>query len=200
MQVFATSGNPVPADPTVSAVRTRDGVRLRVARWQGQQQGSGEARGTVLLALGRSEFIEGWYEIVRGIVSRGFEVVAFDWRGQGQSDRQIAARHRGHVAGFATYQRDLLAIEAQILRVFCPRPWFAFGHSMGAAILLDQAHRGTSPFERLFLTAPMIDVALRHRNAKRLAIRALDVAGLAAASSPAAPSGRASPAASPATC
>ncbi len=175
MQVFATPGNPMPANPTVSAVRTRDGVRLRVARWHGA--GPDRSRGTVLLALGRSEFIEGWFEIVRGLVERGFEVVAFDWRGQGQSDRQIAARHRGHVSGFSAYQRDLLAVEAQILRVFCPKPWFAFGHSMGAAILLDQAHRGASPFERLVLTAPMIDVALRHRAAKRLVIRLLDLAG-----------------------
>ena len=38
------------------------------------------------------------------------------------------------------------ALENQVLKVFAPRPWFALGHSMGAAVLLDQAHDGESPF------------------------------------------------------
>ncbi len=198
MNVFATPGNPVPPNPIVSVVQTSDGIRLRAARWQArtgqartgqarveQARSAGErseearaGRGTVVVALGRSEFIESYFEVVTALVARGFEVVVFDWRGQGLSDRLLEARHRGHVSSFAAYQRDLLALEAQILRVFAPRPWFALGHSMGAAILLDQAHRGTSPFERLVLSAPMIDIALRHRTAKRLAIRAMDLAGL----------------------
>jgi lysophospholipase len=38
---------------------------------------------------------------------------------------------------------------------------------MGAAILLDQAHDGTSPFDRLVLSAPMIGIKLRYQKAAR---------------------------------
>ena len=72
-------------------------------------------------------------------------MVVWDWRGQGQSDREIRAGRYGHVTSFAAYRRDLVAIEAQVLRAFAPRPWFALGHSMGGAILIDQAHDATSP-------------------------------------------------------
>ena len=173
MDVFETPDNPLPAEPIISVVRTRDGLQLRVARWT-----SANSRGTVTIASGRSEFIEQYFEVVQSLLARRFDVIAFDWRGQGLSDREIGDRRRGHVSDFAGYHRDLLAIESQILRVFAPRPWFGFGHSMGAAILLDQAHSGTSPFERLFLSAPMIDVPLPFKATTRRVVRLLDRLGL----------------------
>ncbi len=173
MELYATNGNPVPPDPIISVVRTRDGLSLRVARWSTR-----DARGTVVVAIGRSEFIETYFEIVRDLLTRRFEVIVFDWRGQGRSDREILAGRRGHVSSFAGYGRDLLAIETQILRVFAPRPWFALGHSMGGALLLEQARAGTSPFERLVLSAPMIGIPLRYRWGKTALLRAMNAVGL----------------------
>ncbi|WP_158808702.1 alpha/beta fold hydrolase [Beijerinckia sp. L45] len=161
MDLFATPGNPIPPDAIISAVRTEDGLTLRVARWVARRDG----RGTVFIAMGRSEFIEEYFEVITDLLDRRFDVVIVDWRGQGQSDREIARRRRGHVRHFDAYKRDLAAIEAQILRPFATKPWFALGHSMGGAILLDQAHDGRSPFARLVLSAPMIDLPLRFRNA-----------------------------------
>ncbi len=164
MDLFPTPGNPMPPDPIVSAVRARDGVTLRVARWNARR-----ARGTVTIAMGRSEFIEEYFEIIGSLLERRFDVVIMDWRGQGQSDREIAAGRRGYVSSFAAYRLDLEALESQVLALYARRPWFALGHSMGAAILLDQAHDGTSPFERMVLSAPMIGIRLRSKAlAKRL--------------------------------
>ena len=160
MDLFATPGNPIPPGAIISAARTADGLTLRVARWVARRDG----RGTVLIAMGRSEFIEEYFEVVSDLLDRRFDVVIMDWRGQGQSDREITRRRRGHVAHFDAYQNDLAAIEDQILRPFAPKPWFALGHSMGGAVLLDQAHAGRSPFARLVLSAPMIDLPLRFRN------------------------------------
>lgn len=176
MELFETAGNVMPPGAVVSGVRTRDGLRLRVARWPVSR----ESRGTVAVAIGRSEFIEQYYEVVAALIARRFDVVAWDWRGQGQSDRETQHVRRGHVSSFAAYRRDLVAIEAQVLRAFAPRPWFGFGHSMGAAILIDQAHDGTSPFERLVLSAPMIDLPLRHKAGIRAAMRIMDALGLGA--------------------
>ena len=158
MDLFATPGNSVPADAIISAVRTADGLTLRVVRWA--RRGG---RGTVVLVIGRSEFIEQYFEAVTDLLDPRFDVVVMDWRGQGQSDREIGKLTHGHVSDFAAYGRDLAALERQILQPFAPRPWFALGHSMGAAVLLEQAHAGLSPFERLVLTAPMIDLPLRFR-------------------------------------
>ena len=157
MNLFATPGNPIPPDPIVSAVRTEDGLTLRVARWLAPRK----SRGTVTLAVGRSEFVEEYFEVVADLRDRQFDVVVFDWRGQGQSDHGPSRARTGHVDDFHAYQSDLVAVERQILWPFATRPWFALGHSMGAAILLDQAHAGLSPFERLVLTAPMVRLPLR---------------------------------------
>ena len=173
MDLYATNGNPMPPDPIVSVARTRDGLSLRVARWSVR-----DPRGTVMVAIGRSEFIEAYFEVVRDLLARRFEVIVFDWRGQGRSDRELVAGRRGHVSSFKGYGRDLLAIETQILRVFAPRPWFALGHSMGGALLLEQARAGTSPFERLVLAAPMIGIPLRHRTGQAAVIRAMNAVGL----------------------
>ena len=173
MELFETAGNVMPHGAIVSGVRTRDGLKLRVARWPV----SGAARGTVAIAMGRSEFIEQYYEVVAALLARRFDVVIWDWRGQGQSDREIRQGRRGHVSSFAAYRRDLVAVEAQVLRAFAPRPWYGFGHSMGGALLIDQAHDRTSPFERLVLSAPMIDVPLRYKKSVRALARVVNAVG-----------------------
>lgn len=166
MDLYATPGNPIPPGANLLAVRTRDGRQLRTARWVARNP-----RGTVIVAMGRSEFIEEYYEVVAALLARNFDVVAWDWRGQGASDRECRRPRRGHVRSFAGYRRDLDAIEQQILKPVARKPWFALGHSMGAAILIDQAHDGRSPYERLVLTAPMIGVPLRAKRAVRRVAR-----------------------------
>lgn len=177
MRLFETPGNPIPPNLIVAPIRTQDGLTLRTARWSSRQPGGAPPRGTVAIAIGRSEFIEEYYEIVGKLLARGFDVAVFDWRGQGQSDREIAAARRGHVSDFRHYRRDLDAFERQILQPFATKPWFGLGHSMGAAILLDQAHDGTSPFERLVLSAPMIAVPLRAKKWIRRLARVVDGLG-----------------------
>ena len=160
LELHATPGNPIPPGAILQAVRTSDGRVLRAARWVARS-----SRGTVLVAIGRSEFIEEYYEIVGALLDRGFDVVTMDWRGQGQSQRDCRFPRRGHVSSFAGYRRDLDAVERQVLAPVAPKPWFAFGHSMGAAILIDQAHDGASPYERLVLSAPMIGIPFRRKAA-----------------------------------
>lgn len=172
MSLYPTSGNTIPPDGLVTPVRTRDGLTLRVARWSVR-----DPRGTVAVAIGRSEFIEQYAEIVAALLARGFEVVVWDWRGQGQSDREIRQIRRGYVSHFDAYRRDLEAVMQQVVAPLSARPWFALGHSMGAAILLDQAHDGESPFERLVLSAPMIDLPLRRKVAIRRLSRVVDRLG-----------------------
>ena len=166
MELFATAGNPIPSGAIVSTVRTSDGLNLRVARWIARP-----SRGTVVVAIGRSEFIEQYFEVVVRLLDRGFDAVVMDWRGQGQSDRESRRHRRGHVSSFAGYRRDLEALERQVLKPLAPTPWFAFGHSMGAAILIEQAHDGRSPYERMVLSAPMIGIPLRRKTMIRPLVR-----------------------------
>ncbi|CAH1654526.1 Lysophospholipase [Hyphomicrobiales bacterium] len=157
MELFATPDNAVPTGAVVTTVPTMDGVNLRVARWA--PRGRKRPRGTVLILQGRAEFIEKYFETVGDLTRRGFVVVAFDWRGQGGSDHQLANHRKGHISSFKRYRRDLDAVIHEMLLVHCPAPYFALAHSMGAAILFEALSSGEKRFERTVALAPMLAIA-----------------------------------------
>jgi lysophospholipase len=157
VQLVETADNPIPRRPNVMKIETEDGVTLRAARWRPTTR---RERGTVCILQGRAEFIEKYFETVRDLRRRGFAVVAFDWRGQGLSDRQIGDPYKGHVRSFSRYSRDLEAIRTNVLEPYMPKPHFALGHSMGGAIALAEARGAEFPFERLVATSPMIALCM----------------------------------------
>jgi lysophospholipase len=175
MEFIVTSDNPCPPGGVVASVRAIDGMTLRVGRWHPP----GKARGTVLICPGRAEFIEKYFEVAGELLARRLAVVIFDWRGQGMSGRELDNSRKGHIDDFSLYGRDLDAIREQVLAPFCPAPWFSLGHSMGGAVLIDQARNGVSPFERLVVTAPMIDIyGLRFPRFTRGLAKVLDFVGM----------------------
>jgi lysophospholipase len=144
--------NPCPPGANIVGLRTRDGVQLRAAYWRPD----GIPRGTVAVLQGRAEFIEKYFEVIGELLSRGFVVAAFDWRGQGLSQRLLRNRAKGHVRHSTDYRLDLDAFVRQLLTPDCPEPWFALAHSMGAAAALDYVGAGHSPFARIVGIAPML--------------------------------------------
>lgn len=156
-----------PAGGEAVWLRAADEVTLRAAFWDAR----GAARGTVLLMTGRSEFIEKYYPAIEGFLSLGLRVAAFDWRGQGLSDRLIENRLPGYIDDFESYQRDLDTLLAEIGR----RGWGArvvlVGHSMGGCAILRRMARAERDFHAAILTAPML--GLRFPTLAAPALRAL---------------------------
>ena len=164
MDLVSIPANPVPPDASVAALRTPDGVTLRVARWPAPP---GRPRGTICLLQGRAEFVEKYFETIGHLQRRGFAVVTFDWRGQGLSQRMLPDARKGHVGSFAEYDADLAAVMEQVVLGHCPGPYFAVSHSMGGVVLIRAAESGKRWFDRMVLAAPMI--ALNGRGAVALA-------------------------------
>jgi lysophospholipase len=174
--LLQTPDNPIPSKPAIMQVKTSDGVLLRVARWRPTAR---RARGTVCILQGRAEFIERYFETITELRRRGFAVVAFDWRGQGRSGREVDNPRKGHVGDFSRYRRDLEAIRAEVLEPHMPKPYFALAHSMGGAIALLGARDGWLPFERLVTTSPMVDLCIvRITHLRRTSARILRWLGL----------------------
>jgi lysophospholipase len=181
MQLVSTPDNRAPPGAVVATARAVDGVRLRTARWTPPTA----LRGTVVVAQGRAEFIEKYFETIADLLARGFAVATMDWRGQGGSARPLKDPRKGHVDDFSLYERDLNALVDDVLGPSCPQPWYGLCHSMGAAIMLSIAHAGRCPFERVVLTAPMIAPAgLRHRRPVHLLAEVLDTLGFGGAYAP----------------
>lgn len=155
MDLVSLAHNPVPGGASVGFLTGFDGVRLRYACWGSTR---GPRRGTVCLFGGRGEFIEKYFEVIADLRRRGFTVAALDWRGQGGSERQLPDMRKGHVRDFADYDRDLVTFMKDIVLPDCPPPYVALAHSMGGHIMLRNAQRTGSWFERMVLVAPMIAI------------------------------------------
>jgi lysophospholipase len=153
MQLVSIARNPVPTGAITGLLTAADGVHLRYARWAATR---GPRRGTVVIAPGRGEFIEKYFEVVAELRRRGFAVAVMDWRGQGGSDRLLDNPRMGHVDDFAEYDADLRLFMKEIVLPDCPPPYTGLGHSMGGAILIRNAIRPGSWFDRIVVTAPMI--------------------------------------------
>jgi lysophospholipase len=154
MTLISIPANPVPDNVVSGMIRTPDGVDLRFARWAPPAG----RKGTVCVFTGRGESIEKYFETVRDLRDRGFAVAMIDWRGQGHSSRRLRDPRKGYVRSFADFETDLDTFMREVVLPDCPPPYFALAHSMGGAVLLRMAHAGKRWFDRIVLSAPMIDL------------------------------------------
>jgi lysophospholipase len=154
MTLVSIPANPVPEDVVSGTIKTPDGAELRFARWAPPAG----RKGTVCVFQGRSEQIEKYFETVRDLRDRGFAVATIDWRGQGHSSRRLRNPRKGYVRDFSDFEIDVEAFVQQVVLPDCPPPYFALAHSMGGAVMLRIAHAGKRWFDRMVLSAPMIDL------------------------------------------
>ena len=95
---------------------------------------------------------------MRDLRDRGFAVAMIDWRGQGHSSRRLRDPRKGYVRDFSDFEVDVETFVQQVVLPDCPPPYFALAHSMGGAVMLRVAHAGKRWFDRMVLSAPMIDL------------------------------------------
>jgi lysophospholipase len=156
MNLVSIPANPVPEGAVAGTIKTPDGVELRYARFEPPPG----RKGTLCLFPGRAEFIEKYFEVIQDARERGFAVATLDWRGQGLSGHALRDRRKGHIGDFSEYEMDLETFMKEVVLPDCPPPFFALGHSMGASVLIRAAYRNRRWFDRVVLSAPMIDLNL----------------------------------------
>ena len=131
-----------------------DGKRIRLIYWKTNLKN--KINGTILLQQGHNEFIEKYYETVQEFLDRSFNVVSFDWRGQGISDKMINNQHKQFIDDFNIHHNDLEVILNNFIKKNFPEPLIGIGHSMGGCILLSFLKTHDDVFDRVILSAPML--------------------------------------------
>ncbi|MGP9814622.1 alpha/beta hydrolase [Rhodopseudomonas sp. NSM] len=174
MTLVSIPANPVPDGAVSGTIKTPDGAELRFARWPPPAG----RKGTVCVFAGRTEQIEKYFETVRDLQDRGFAVAMIDWRGQGHSSRRLKDVRKGYVRAFSDFEIDVETFVREVVLPDCPPPHFALAHSMGGAVMLRIAYSGKRWFDRMVLSAPMIDLPGRATSLPvRLLLRAMRLAG-----------------------
>ena len=130
-------------------ITAADGVRLRVAVWP-----KDNARGTIVLFPGRTEYVEKYGRVAGELTAAGYAVTAIDWRGQGRADRIFEDPRLGHVEAFQDYQHDVAAYMATLEQAELRGPRFLIAHSMGGAIGLRALINGLD-VKRAVFSGPM---------------------------------------------
>jgi len=142
----------LPPDALISEWRAPDGWTCRRMDWP--QPPKRAARGSLLFAGGRGDFIEKYLEPYGWWHDAGWNVTAFDWRGQGRSRGGLAG---GNLLSFDVLIDDLAALIAEGRARF-PGPHAAIGHSMGGHMLLRTLAERKPALDAAVLVAPMIRV------------------------------------------
>lgn len=142
--------------PSFSTIKTADGTELRTARWRANADAGGEPRGTVLLLHGRVEFIEKYAETATDWTRRGYDVVTFDWRGQGLSGgHQLSNRQRNHLDDFDILVEDLEMVADTVKARAPDRPLIMMAHSMGSLVAALHLARHPALYAAAILCSPM---------------------------------------------
>jgi lysophospholipase len=164
MAFVRVPGNEPPEGAEEHWLEGRGGVKVRVLTAPSTR---GEARGAIIVAPGRTEFVEKYFEVIRELQARGFAVFCIDWRGQGLSGREVENSLKGHIVSFDDPVNDL-STALKLLADRLPRPYIGLAHSMGGAIMLRALMTRRVELDAAAFSAPMwgiqglTDVAKRY--------------------------------------
>ncbi|WP_343526318.1 alpha/beta hydrolase [Sphingomonas sp.] len=111
-------------------------------------------RGRLLFQTGRADMIEKYADAIDHLRAQGWDVTAFDWRGQGGSGR-LAQDDTGHIDGFDRLIDDLAAFYRE-WTVEAEGPHVVLGHSMGGFVTLAALAAGRIAPDAAVLVAPML--------------------------------------------
>ena len=162
MAFVRVPGNEIPDGAEEHWLEGRGGVKVRVMT---APPAGGPSRGTIIVAPGRTEFIEKYFEVIRELQGRGFTVFCIDWRGQGLSGREVENPQKGHLVSFDDPVNDL-ATALKLLADRLPRPHIVLAHSMGGAIILRALQTRRIEVDAAAFSAPMWGIAGLGKTAK----------------------------------
>ena len=117
-----------------------------------------DAKATLVLFMGRCEYLRKYDEVAREWRERGFQVFALEWRGQGLSDRPLENRQKCHIEDYAVHALDLGAWLEAVVKPLEIGPSVVFAHSMGGLIALRALAAQPGRFAAAVLSAPMIEI------------------------------------------
>jgi len=135
---------------------------IRYAHWK-PMPNENQPQGIVVHFNGRTEFIERNIYTYQDLIKLGYEVWAFDWRGQGFSVRQkkktdLLKKQMHYISTFDTYVNDAEQLIDQVIHLaeYQGKPKILLAHSMGGQIGLRYLMKNPRVFDKAVMTSPLL--------------------------------------------
>ncbi len=159
---------------------TADGVRLQARVWPASANAE-RVRGQVLLVHGLGEHAGRYEHVAQALCAQGWQVVAYDQRGHGQS-----GGGRGVIPDRNSLLQDLGRV-VDAVRPLQPGPLVMLGHSLGGLVAARYVAEGLHvkpaawwrPVDALVLSSPALDAGMSLFQKLLVAVGASLVPGLA---------------------
>lgn len=136
----------------------KDGEKvLRFGHWEASHK-MHQSPFDIVILEGRASFLEKHQDLIREFNKRGFNVWAFDFRGQGGSVKLINDSQKCHVDSYETYIADTKEFIDFVKAENHGRPIILYGSSMGGHIALRFGSLYADEIKGIILESPMIDI------------------------------------------
>lgn len=113
---------------------------------------------TLVFLAGRTESFYSYQELFYDLRTLGLNIIGFDWRGQGMSERLLLDPDKGHVDRFSDYINDMHFFLKEYREDMPNSPFILLAHSMGAHLSARYELEYPRTFNAMILSAPMLDI------------------------------------------
>ncbi|CBY81704.1 hydrolase [Haemophilus influenzae biotype aegyptius] len=132
-------------------------------------------RKLMILVNGRAENMLKWSELAYDFYHQGYDVLLFDHRGQGYSQRII--HQKGHLDEFRFYVDDMAKIIEKVTALFSYSTQHLLAHSMGALIATYYLANCDHCINKAVLSSPFYGIPLKHPIRDELIITLMNIFG-----------------------
>lgn len=132
-------------------------------------------RKLMILVNGRAENMLKWTELAYDFYHQGYDVLLFDHRGQGYSQRIIP--QKGHLDEFRFYVDDMAKIIEKVTALFNYSTQHLLAHSMGALISTYYLANCDHRINKAVLSSPFYGIPLKHPIRDELIITLMNILG-----------------------
>lgn len=119
------------------------------------------SRKLMILVSGRAENLLKWTEIAYDFYHQGYDVLCFDHRGQGYSQRLLPDHDKGYIDHFAYYLDDLDLVLHTVNHRYAYQQQVMLAHSMGGLIATLYLAQYPHQIDKLVLNAPLFALPLQ---------------------------------------
>lgn len=120
-----------------------------------------QLRKLVVLVNGRAENLLKWTELAYDFFLSGYDVLVFDHRGQGYSQRLLRDPEKGYIDEFRFYTDDMAKIINHVTALYCYESQYIVAHSLGALISSYYLANYDHQIKRAVLSAPFFGVPMK---------------------------------------